>query len=142
MTDYEIDIRSIEPEYNHTLAKQAGREVDDGFEVHLARFHVELTLASGTGNDYDVDAFAVRFDVDHEAETVRPRLVGDAHNDRQNFGVEKLLTALEYADRAAIAYLEDVGPDYKLQSSEMMAEAVGQHGDDVVVHPDLEVTDA
>jgi len=139
MTDYDIDIRNIEPEYAHTIASQAGREVDDGFEVHLSRFVVTLTLSWGTGSDYDTQAFAVRFDVDHDDKTVTMASVGDAHGERQSFGVGKLMAAVEYAHRAAVAFVEDVGPDYEIVGAAERLAATGDHGDDVTVHTALEV---
>lgn len=145
MTDYEIDIRSIDPTYNHTLARQAGRDVDSGFEVHLAAVTIELSLQwrpDRTGAERQRKTVAVKFSVDHEHEDVVPASVGDAHSDQQSFSVERLVTALEYAERAMIAYMEDVGPDYTLRSTDSLLAAAGATGDDVVVHNDLEVVDA
>jgi trimethylamine:corrinoid methyltransferase-like protein len=138
MTDYEIDIRAIDPEYSHTIARQAGREVDDGLEVHLSRLTVRTRLSWPTSRDHQSQAFDVVFGVDHDSETVRPTSIGDAHSKLQSVGIELLVTALEYAERAAIAFLEDVGPDYRLRSTAELLEAAGAPGDDVVVHTALE----
>jgi hypothetical protein len=141
MTNFEVDVRNLEPEYKHTLASQAGRDVDDGREVHLSRLTVTIRLAWGSGSDYDGQTFSAVFTVDHEAETIRMTSIGDAHGERQSFGIEKLVTAIEYAERAAIAYAEDVGPDYVLRGVPSLFDAVGAHGDAVVVPSELEVAD-
>jgi len=144
MTDYDIDIRSIDPTYNHTLAQQAGRDVDDGFEVHLAAVTVELRLRwrpDRTGADTEHQTMSVEFRVNHEHEDVVPTSVGDAHSEQQSFGVEQLITALEYAERAMVDYLKNIGPDYDLRSAESLLAVAGNPDDRVVVHNDLEVQD-
>jgi len=142
MTDYDIDIRSLEPEYKHTFARQANREVDDGRELHLSRFTVTVRLAWGSGSNYGCQTFDAAFNVDHEAGGVRLTTVGDAHAERQSFSMEKLLTAIEYAERAAVAFLEHVGPDYYLVDGIDLLEGIRQQttGDDARVHTALEVT--
>ena len=144
MTDYDIDIREIEPTYKHTLARQAGREVEDGLETHLSRVQVTVALKRGSGKDYDGQTFAVTYTVDHEAEVIRHRKVADAHGERKAFGVEKLLTALEYGHRAMVAFVEDVGPDYSVAAPEEVAGRVCEDAGtiDAQVHTDLEVADA
>jgi hypothetical protein len=137
MTDYNIDIRSIDPEYSHTIARQAGREVNDGFEVHLSRVTVRCRLSWRTSSERRTQMFDVVFGVDHDSETVSPTSIGDAHSELQSVGIEKLATALEYAERAAIAFLEDVGPDYRLRFTAELLDAAGAPGDDVVVHTAL-----
>jgi hypothetical protein len=140
MTDYDIDIREIEPEYKHTLAKTANREVEDGFEVHLSRLTVTVALTWSTGHRRsDGQTFAVTFNVDHEAETVTTQTVGDAHSECQRFGVEKLTTALEYAEDAAVAFIEDVGPDYVLVDTRDHIQDAGDHINQTRVHTELEV---
>jgi hypothetical protein len=138
MTDYDIDIRSIDPEYSHTIARQAGREVDDGFEVHLSRLTVRCRLSWRTSSERRTQKFDVVFGVDHDSETVSPTSIGAAHSELQSVGIKKLVTALEYAERAAIAFLEDVGPDYRLRSTAELLDYAGAPGDDVVVHTALE----
>ena len=103
MTDYGIDIRSIDPEYSHTIARQAGREVDDGLEVHLSRLTVRCRLSWRTSSERRSQAFDVVFGVDHDSETVRPTSIGNAHSELQSVGIEKLVTALEYPERATRA---------------------------------------
>ncbi|AFH22633.1 hypothetical protein OSG_eHP31_00105 [environmental Halophage eHP-31] len=138
MIDYDIDIRSVVPEYKHTLARLARREVADGLEVHLATLTVDLAVVVPTG-ERERTYFQAVFKADHEAETLRLKSVGDAHDNQTSFSSPRLITAVEYAERAAIAYLDSVGLDYRLVgANEQLGDANPANGH-VSVHTDLEV---
>lgn len=135
MSDYDVDVRSIEPEYKHTIDNQAGRKVDDGREVHLATVTVMVKVSWTSGSDtYDI---TYRFD--HEQGTATMASIGDSFTDVQSFDVATLSTAIEYAQRAMIAFLEDVGPDYYIRGFKEQIDSTAEFGDDVRVHTDLEV---
>lgn len=144
MTDYDIDIRSIDPEYSPTIPQQAGRDVETGRELHLAGVTVtiKLTWKPRQTSDRRHQTIDVAFSVDHDDGVVTASSVGDAYSDQESFDLEVLVTALEYGERAMIAYLEDVGPDYYLRGVGDLFELAGAAGDDVLVHSDLEVAEA
>lgn len=138
-----IDIRQIEPEYQHTTARQAGRDVDDGLELHLSRFTVTLALKyKANSGERMTNYYDVVFSVSHGNETVTLSSFGDSNSKRQSFAAEKMATALEYAHRAAIAFVEDVGPDYHVVGMDEITsgEATKAGGEDVHIHSALEVS--
>lgn len=141
--NYEIDIRQIEPEFKHTLARQAGREVDDGLELHLSRFTVTLALKyKSNSGERMTDYYAATFDADHEQQRIELSSIGDAHDNSTSFSAKRLAVATEYAHRAAIAFAEDVGPNYYVRGMDdhiNSAESLAS-GDDVTVHNALEVS--
>lgn len=139
MTDYDIDIRSVEPEYKHTLARQAGREVDDGREVHLSRLTVTVRLAWGSGNQRNGQTFDIVFDVDHELEDVRVKSVGDAHSEQQSFSFDRLQTAVAHATRAVEAFQSDVGLTYYTADPASMFRTAVNDADRATTHTELEV---
>jgi len=138
MTDYDIDIRGIDPEYKHTIDRTANRTVEDGREVHLSKFTVTVKVQKDAG-DRNARTYAISFNVDHDAEQVRLSHVADAHSSRKTFGVSKLTTAIEYAMRAAVGFTEDAGPAYNIVGFADQLDTKGEHGDDVIVHTALEV---
>lgn len=132
---YEIGIRDIKPEYTHTLAKQAGREVDDGRELHLSKVTVTVALHYRDRGDRISKYYDAVFKADHEKELVELKTIGDAHNDRKNFGAENLAVAAGYAERAVISFLSDVGLNYYVRGLEAHVGAVNT--DEVSVHTEL-----
>jgi len=139
-TEYDIDIRELEPTYKHTLARQAGREVDDGRTVHLRELAVTLRLNWGTGSDRNGQTFTVSFRVDHEDELVRTHAVKDAHGDVQSFGVQRLAAATAAAEQAAGGFLADVDLNhYDLIAGYDQFTDARSTSDSVAVHTNLEV---
>lgn len=139
MTDYDIDIRSIDTEYEHTLARQVGREVDDGFEVHLQTIAVEVKVGWRSGGKSKANYYRATYKVDHNEEVVRAGYVGDAHGERESFPVSQLVAAVTHADRAVVSLLEDVDlGSYTLRrlGDQLDTTVVEQ---DVSVHTGLEV---
>jgi hypothetical protein len=134
MSDYDIDIRSVEPKYRHTLDRDAGRDVDSGAEVHLSSLKIEIRIADTTG-DRDSTTFAATFGVDHEEEAVSWRSIGDAFEKASSFDMSRLLTALSTAEEAAAAFCDDVGLHYDV------TRPLASEGDVPRVHTALGVTD-
>jgi hypothetical protein len=133
-TDYEIDIRSVEPSYNHTLGRDAGREVKQGAEVHLTSLTVEIRIAAPR-SDRSGTTFAATFRADHEAEQLVWKSIGDAFENDTSFKIDRLLTALGTAEEAAAAFCDDVGLEYDV------TRPVASEGPIPTVHTALEVTD-
>lgn len=145
MNIQEIDVRNIEPKYNHTIARQAGREVNDGLELHLSTFEIMLVVKyRPDSGDRDRSYYTATYTVDHDNDEIRLSNIGDANSKRQTFGMQTLVVALEYAQRAAVAFVEDTGaPDYPIVGPSDLLDAARNDatGDDVTVHPALEVHD-
>lgn len=145
-TEYDIDVRNIDPTYKHTLARQSNREVDDGRELHLSEIEVSVRLKwrhpTGSGGGQGSQTFAVRFTVDHDAERVRTRSVGDAHSDRQSYGVGKLAAATAAAEQALGGFLADVDLNhYELAAGYDQFTDARSRSQSVAVHTSLEVND-
>lgn len=139
--DYDIDIRSIEPEYEHTIDQQAGREVDDGMEVHLSTVTVDVNVSYGRRGERDVSCYSIVFSVDHDTNSIRTKSVGDAHSKRQSFDIARLTLGTEFAERALVAFLEDVGlEDYHVHTAKDDHTSASHLADTPTVHTELEVT--
>jgi hypothetical protein len=132
--DYDIDIRSVDPSYSHTLARTAGRDVDDGEEVHLTSLSVTIRVQQPTG-ERESSTFAATFRVDHEAEQLTWKTLGDEFDNSTSFRVSRLVTAMAAAVEAAMAFCDDVGLEYALERAQ-----VGQVCAPTV-HTALEVVD-
>ena len=137
MTNYDIDVRTVEPTYNHTLARDTGRELNDGHEVHLTKLSIEVRVKPPRSGDEDGSTnFTVTFGVDHETERLTYRTIGHTFERDTSFNVARLLTALSAARNTAAAFTADVGLAYEVPDPS------GSDVDPTVVHTALEVVDA
>jgi len=135
MTDYDIDIRSLEPTYNPTLASQANRDVNDGREIHLSTISVDLVLIEPTG-DRDRYAYTVTFTVDHEHHDVEFKHCGDTYENRHRYSPEQYWLATNAAAAVVDDWLEDIGLGYTRPEAAII---LPDEGDEFDVHNDLTV---
>jgi len=111
--NYEVSIRSIDPTYDHTLSRDAGRE-DTSLEAHLASIDVTIQVRAKRAVDSDLRrTVKVGFAVDHDSETVDVVEAGDAHERVHGFRVGVYLLAVNVAGMVVVDYLSSVGLDYR-----------------------------
>jgi hypothetical protein len=135
MTDYDIDIRDLEPTYKHTLARQANREVDDGREIHLTELSVTVVLKEPTG-ERERYPYVVTFGVDHESHTVSFKQAGDPHDNRHRFAPERYWLATSTAAEVVDEWLTDIGLAYERPDVSIVLPAEPEM---IQVHNDLTV---
>jgi hypothetical protein len=133
MTEYDIDIRELEPTYKHTLAQQANREVNDGREVHLSGISVKVTLKE-LGGERSRFNYTIRFGVDHERYSITFKSCGDTHEHRHQYEPEQFWLATNAAAAVVDEWLEDIGLDYTRPEEEIV---LPDEGDEFRVHNDL-----
>jgi len=108
--NYELSIRGVEPTYNHTLDRTAGRKTSH--ETHLSSVDVVVQLRAGRGKgDYN-QTFVAEFAVDHDAGAVTFKTVGDEHERRTEFDPEKFWYVSHFAAEVVTEWLFDIGLDY------------------------------
>lgn len=136
MSDYEVDIRDFRAEYDHLIARQANREVDDGYEISLSRIVVTVKLTTKRSREWVDNYFEVAFRPDHEQHAIEFVTVGDAHDNKTSYRPEEIMLATEVGSKAVSAWLEDVDVPYAAPEH---AITVPQADSDPVVHTDLTV---
>lgn len=114
--DYELSIRSVDPSYNHTLARDSNRK-DTEHETHLSSITVSIHLRAGrSASDNHTTTFEAVFDVEHalgDAGVVSFRSVGDKHERKTAFDPEKFWYVSEFAAAVVDEWLDSVGLPYR-----------------------------
>jgi hypothetical protein len=106
--DYEIDIRSIDTEYDTTLARDVGEEIDAATTVSLATITVTVQVRWRDGSNVRRDTFEIPFVADHEMAAVEARSVGDAYGAPESLSVERLLLAMRAAEQTVARLLDEL----------------------------------
>lgn len=135
MTDYEIDIRSFDVAYGHTLARQAGRDVRDGFEIDLRSVTVVVALKYRDGGDYMTRYFEAEFRTDHGADELGLNTIGDPHEKRHAFRPDQIEIVKAVATDVVASWMDDVGLRYEISVPGGAVEGPAETS----VHTDLEV---
>lgn len=108
---YQVHIRGVEPAYQSFIARDAGREVDDGNEVTLRELTIDVQARKRDGNNIYRQNYELTYRVGREtAEVALSNISGDA-TDSRSLGVDHLLAALVRGDRAADEALDHLGAD-------------------------------
>ena len=90
----EPSIREFDVEYRPTIAQDANREVERGYEIHLRIIRVQVRIGSA---GQDSTTFEVVFKADHEGHAVEFHSVGDAYDNETAFRPEEIMLATEVA---------------------------------------------
>lgn len=109
--NYELSIRGVEPTYNLTLDRDAGRETSH--ETHLSSVDVVVLLRASRGKGEYNQTFVAEFAVDHDACAVTFKTVGDKHERRTKFDPEKYWYVSHFAAEVVADWLDDVGLGYQ-----------------------------
>jgi hypothetical protein len=136
--DVETDIRSLDPSYDHTLPRTAGRDVDEGNTLHLTSLSVRVVVRwRGSSGDRRSATVDVSWRVDQETGDVEPTTV-EPRDD--SIGIQQLLTALERADQAAWRWIRNHSETLSVVSINKLWADVSDDTPDVAIHDDLEVS--
>ena len=116
-TDYEIDIRSIDTDYTTTLPRDVNEHIDPETTVSPRSIVVTVKVEWDSNRDRRSETFEIGFRVDHADGIVEAKAVGDAFSEVDSMGVGRVLVALDAAERAVWALLEEIGLDYHLRQT-------------------------
>ena len=127
-----VRVTSLTANYNHTIAMNAGRELEQkGRTVHLSSLDVECSAETA---DRDRTQFAFHWTVDQEEDVVELATVETPHDD--SAPADRLNAAAEMADEIVHEFLVDVGLDMNM-TNPLTSPGVTGRAD---VFADLEVT--
>lgn len=127
-TDYDLDVRSIDPEYTTTLPRDVNEKIDAATTLSLSTISVTVNLSWRANGDHYRRTYEIPFRVDHDGEYVAAKEIGDAYGDRTSFRIERLLEAIATAEDAIRSFIADIGLDYIVQHTGLRARS-----DDVTV---------
>lgn len=128
----EARVSSLTTNYNHTIARVAGRELEEeGRTVHLASLDVKCTVQT---DDRERTQFGFHWVVDQEADDIELATIETPNDD--SAPVDRLTAAAELADDILHEFLADVGLDMTMTNPITSPGARGYAN----VFADLEVT--
>lgn len=127
-----VRVTSLTANYNHTLARDAGRELEQkGRTVHLASLDVECTAEAA---DRERTQFAFHWRVEQEADDIELVTAEALHEERAP--ADRLKAAAELADEVVHEFLVDLGLNMTM-TNPLTSPGVRGRAD---VFADLEVT--
>jgi hypothetical protein len=111
MTDYDIDVRELSPEYGPLADMRAGRETAAQATV-LDSISVDVNIHWKRNGERYRRAYTAEFRVDHDAGRVVPKTVGRAHDKTDTLSVERTMVALDAARDAVADWLISIDHEY------------------------------
>ena len=111
MSEYDVNVRSLETEYAKTIDRDVKKKLDDE-TLTLSRIIVTVKVEWRSSGDIYSTYFDVLFRADHDERVVETKSISDAHGEIDSLSFDKQLVATHTAERAVASFIDSIGLDY------------------------------